>query len=235
MAFAAASSRRVAAAEPLGFFGRLPNKVGTALRFFPPPGAPGAAEEPAPGWLAPGRWRGATSPSASSSGQSAKVAEGLKSLAVPPPPSASSSRAAAPRSGSSTSLSAGRQGTREPALRCRLVDGGGDSDQSRLVRPHKTNSARKKTIQRKKEKATHHGRGVGAGVRLLAEPPILQELAVREVVHHEGHLFVRHVLGAHPTRVAVPAHLAYHVRAALEWENSARDKGGRQVRTSQPL
>ena len=67
-AFAAASSRLVAAAPPLGFFGRLPNKVGTALRFFPPPGAPGAAEEPAPGWLAPGRWRGATSPSASSSG-----------------------------------------------------------------------------------------------------------------------------------------------------------------------
>ena len=56
MAFAAASSRRVAAAEPLGFFGRLPNKVGTALRFFPPPGAPGVAEEPAPGWLALGRW-----------------------------------------------------------------------------------------------------------------------------------------------------------------------------------
>ena len=112
------------------------------------------------------------------------------------------------------------------------MDGGGDSDQSRLV---KTNSARKKTIQRKRGKATHHGRGVGAGVRLLAEPPILQELAVREVVHHEGHLFVRHVLGAHPTRVAVPAHLAYHVRAALEWEDSARDEGGQQIRTSQTL
>ena len=37
----------------------------------------------------------------------------------------------------------------------------------------KQNSARKKTIQRKKGKATHHRRGVGAGVRLLAEPPIL--------------------------------------------------------------
>ena len=112
------------------------------------------------------------------------------------------------------------------------MDGGGDSDQSRLV---KTNSARKKTIQRKKEKATHHGRGVGAGVRLLAESPVLQEPAVREVVHHEGHLFVRHVLGAHPTRVTVPAHLAYHVGAALEWENSARHEGGQQVWTSQAL
>ena len=49
MAFAAASSRRVATAELLGFFGRLPNKVGATLRFFPPPGAPGATEEPAPG------------------------------------------------------------------------------------------------------------------------------------------------------------------------------------------
>ena len=48
MAFAAASSRLVAAAELLGFFGRLPNKVGTALRFFLPPRAPSAAEEPEP-------------------------------------------------------------------------------------------------------------------------------------------------------------------------------------------
>ena len=37
MAFAAASSRLVAAAEPLGFFGRLPNKLGAALHFFAPP------------------------------------------------------------------------------------------------------------------------------------------------------------------------------------------------------
>ena len=58
---------------------------------------------------------------------------------------------------------------------------------------------------------------------------------MREVVHQEGHLFVRHVLGAHPTQVAAPAHLAYQVRAALEWENSARNKGGQQVRTSQTL
>ena len=103
------------------------------------------------------------------------------------------------------------------------MDEEGDSNQSRLV---KTELGKKKTIQRKKRKATHHERGVGAGVWLLAESPVLREPAVREVVHHQGHLFVRHVLGAHPTRVAVPAHLAYHVRAALEWENSARDEGG---------
>src|SRR4051812_11771649 len=40
LAFAAALSRLVAAAELLGFFGRLPNIVGTALRFFPPLRAP---------------------------------------------------------------------------------------------------------------------------------------------------------------------------------------------------
>ena len=108
----------------------------------------------------------------------------------------------------------------------------GDSNQSRLIR---TKLGKKKTIQRKKRKAIHHGRGVGAGVRLLAESPVLQEPAVREIVHHEGHLFVRHVLGAHPTRVAVPAHLAYHMGAALEWKNSARNKGGQQVWTSQTL
>ena len=69
MAFTAASSCLVAAAEPLGFFGRLPNKLGAALRFFAPPWASGAADELAPGWPDPGWWRGATSP-ASSSGQS---------------------------------------------------------------------------------------------------------------------------------------------------------------------
>ena len=37
LAFAAASSRLVAAVEPLGFFGRLPNRLVPALRFLPPP------------------------------------------------------------------------------------------------------------------------------------------------------------------------------------------------------
>ena len=37
VAFVAASSRLVAAAEPLGFFGRLPNRLVPALHFLPPP------------------------------------------------------------------------------------------------------------------------------------------------------------------------------------------------------
>ena len=48
MAFAAASSRLVAAAEPLGFFGRLPNRLGAALRLCAPPRAVGAADKLAP-------------------------------------------------------------------------------------------------------------------------------------------------------------------------------------------
>ena len=44
-AFTAASSRLVAAAPPLGFFGRLPNKPDAARRFCAPPRADGAAEE----------------------------------------------------------------------------------------------------------------------------------------------------------------------------------------------
>ena len=59
-AFAAASSRLVAAAPPLGFFGRLPNKPDAARRFCPPPRAGGAAEEPAP-WPDAGWRRGTTS------------------------------------------------------------------------------------------------------------------------------------------------------------------------------
>ena len=68
-------------------------------------------------------------------------------LPKPPPPDRGRRRRSPP----------GRQGTRGPAPRCRLVDGGGDSDQSRLVRSHKTNSARKKTIQRKKGQLTTGG------------------------------------------------------------------------------
>ena len=37
LAFAAASSHLVAVAEPLGFFGWLPNRLVPALRFLPPP------------------------------------------------------------------------------------------------------------------------------------------------------------------------------------------------------
>ena len=38
-ALAAASSRLVAAADPLGFFGRPPKRVGAARRFYSPPRA----------------------------------------------------------------------------------------------------------------------------------------------------------------------------------------------------
>src|SRR3954471_19364822 len=93
-AFAAASSRLVAAAPPLSLFSRPPRELGPAPRFLGPSCL---------GW-----W--ATSPS-SSTGQSAKVAEGLRPPSSPSlPPSASASNAAAPKSGSSTSLSARSEG-----------------------------------------------------------------------------------------------------------------------------
>ena len=47
-AFAAASSRLVAAAPPLGFFGRLPNKPNAARRFCAPPQPAGTPDEPEP-------------------------------------------------------------------------------------------------------------------------------------------------------------------------------------------
>ena len=47
-AFAAASSRLVAVAALLGLFGRLPNRLGAARRFYAPPRTAGAADEPAP-------------------------------------------------------------------------------------------------------------------------------------------------------------------------------------------
>ena len=47
-AFAAASSRLVAAAVLLGLFGPLPNRLGAARRFCAPPRAADAVDEPAP-------------------------------------------------------------------------------------------------------------------------------------------------------------------------------------------
>ena len=44
-AFAAASSRLVAAVEALDFFGRLPKRIDTARHFWAPPPAAGAADE----------------------------------------------------------------------------------------------------------------------------------------------------------------------------------------------
>ena len=47
-AFAAASSRLVAAVEALDFFGRLLKKVNAAWRFCTPPRAADTTDEPAP-------------------------------------------------------------------------------------------------------------------------------------------------------------------------------------------
>ena len=47
-AFAAASSRLVAAVEALDFFGRLPKRIDAARRFCAPPLAAGAVDKPAP-------------------------------------------------------------------------------------------------------------------------------------------------------------------------------------------
>ena len=47
-AFTAASSRLVAAVEPLDFFGRLPKKVDAARRFCAQPRATGTTDEPTP-------------------------------------------------------------------------------------------------------------------------------------------------------------------------------------------
>ena len=47
-AFAAASSRLVAAVEAFNFFGRLPKKVDAARRFCAPPRAASTADEPVP-------------------------------------------------------------------------------------------------------------------------------------------------------------------------------------------
>ena len=47
-AFAAASSRLVAAAEPLGFFGLPAKRVGAARCFYAPPHAAGPPKVPVP-------------------------------------------------------------------------------------------------------------------------------------------------------------------------------------------
>ena len=47
-AFAAASSRLVAAVGALDFFGRLPKRINAARRFCAPPQATSAADESAP-------------------------------------------------------------------------------------------------------------------------------------------------------------------------------------------
>ena len=75
---------------------------------------------------------------------------------------------------------------------------------------------------------------MGSAIWLLAKLPLCRELAVRKVVHHIGHLVVRHVFGAHPTRIELAAHLTDQMRAALEREHLARDEGGQQVGPDKP-
>ena len=60
------------------------------------------------------------------------------------------------------------------------------------------------------------------GIWLLAKPPLCGELAVRKVIHHVGHLVMRHVLGAHPARIELAAHLTDQVRAALKRKHPRR-------------
>ena len=90
-------------------------------------------------------------------------------------------------------------------------------------------------LKEEKIKKAYHRRGIGTGVRLLAKPPLCGELAVCNVVHHMGHFVVRHVLGAHPTRIELAAHLTDQMRAALKRKHPARDEGGQQVGPSQAL
>ena len=89
--------------------------------------------------------------------------------------------------------------------------------------------------KRKKRRKTYGRRRVGAGIRLLAVSPILGELAVGDVVHHDRHLCMRHLPGAQPARVEAAAHLANHVRPALERKYSALHEGGHQVGSGQAL
>ena len=99
-------------------------------------------------------------------------------------------------------------------------------------------SAKKNLVTKLKEekiKKAYHRRGIGTGVRLLAKLPLCGELAVRKIIHHMGHLIVRHILGAHPTRIELAAHLTDQVRAALKRKHPTCDEGGQQVGPSQAL
>ena len=89
--------------------------------------------------------------------------------------------------------------------------------------------------KRKKRRKTYSRRRVGARIRPLAVLPNLGELAVGDVVHHVRHLGMRHLPGAQPARVEAAAHLANHVRPALEWKYPALHEGGHQVGSSQAL
>ena len=89
--------------------------------------------------------------------------------------------------------------------------------------------------KRKKRRKTYGRRRVGVRIRPLAISPILGELAVGDVVHHVRHLCMRHLPGAQPARVEAAAHLANHVRPALEQKYSVLHEGGHQVGSGQAL
>ena len=50
--------------------------------------------------------------------------------------------------------------------------------------------------EKKKRWKAYHRRRIGARVRLLAELPLLGELAVGDIIHHVRYLVMRHLLGA---------------------------------------
>ena len=75
---------------------------------------------------------------------------------------------------------------------------------------------------------------MSSAIRLLVKLPLYGELAVRKVVHHMGHFVVRHVFGAHPTRIELAAHLTDQMRTTLERKYPARDEGGQQVGPVKP-
>ena len=90
-------------------------------------------------------------------------------------------------------------------------------------------------LREERIKKAYRRRGMSTGVRRLAKLPLCGELAVREIIHHMSHLVMRHLLGAHPTRIELAAHLTDQMRVALKREHPAHHEGGQQVGPSQAL
>ena len=124
----------------------------------------------------------------------------------------------------------------ESALRLRT--GSRSKERALKMRADWSESAKRDSATKLREervKRTYRRRRMCTGVWLLAKPPLCGELAVRKVVHHMGHFIVRHVFGAHPTRLELAAHLTDQMRAALERKYPARDEGGQEVGPRQAL
>ena len=163
-AFAAASSRFVAAVDGLDFFGRLPKRPRAARRFCAPPAA-GATDEPAPCWSAAGWRRGATSAS-NSFGQSSKLAVNLEPPGSALSPTTASSMAAAPKSGSSTSSTV-RSGEYWRSIPATPAGGARRGFCSKEPATQKPAIMKPATNKKKKERKAYHGRRVGARIRTL--------------------------------------------------------------------